>query len=69
LLKLNRWIEHKKKIVANLGSNKTKADNCYLGPILNTLFRKWFPLFEVPLLRTLIPKKLVSPTSQERQVV
>jgi hypothetical protein len=48
--------------------SKTKVDNCYLKPILNILFRKWFPISDVPSLRTTTPEKLVSLTNQERQV-
>jgi hypothetical protein len=46
-------------------ATKTKANNYYLGHILNIVFRKWFFLFKVPSARTTIPEKSISPTSQE----
>ncbi len=49
-------------------TNKIKANNCYLGPISDILFRKWFLLSKVPSPRTTTPKELVSPTNQECQV-
>ncbi len=45
--------------------NKTKVDICYLGPILVVLFRKWFPLFEVPLLKTTTPNENMSSARQK----
>jgi hypothetical protein len=52
----------------NMVTNKIKANNCYLGPISDILFRKWFLLSKVPSPRTTTPKELVSPTNQECQV-
>jgi hypothetical protein len=48
LIELTCWTKHQKKATINLVSNKTKAVNCYLQPILDILFGKWFPLSEVP---------------------
>jgi hypothetical protein len=65
LVRLIHWIERQKKTTTNPISNKTKANNCYSRPILNILFRKWFPLSEVlsPITTTL--EELLSPASQE----
>jgi hypothetical protein len=52
LVELTCWIKHQKKAVANPISSKTKANNYYSKPILNVLFRKWFPLSEVLSLKT-----------------
>ncbi len=51
-----------KKLV-NLISSKTKVDNCYLAPILDILFKKWFPLSKVPSLKTTTLEEPMSPTS------
>jgi hypothetical protein len=50
------------------GFSKTKTNNRYSRPILDILFRKWFPLSEVfsPIIETL--EEHVSPTNQKRQV-
>jgi hypothetical protein len=50
---------------ANPISSKTKANNCYLRSILDILFRKWFPLSEVPSPKTKTLEEPMSPTSQE----
>jgi hypothetical protein len=63
LVELTRWIECQKKAVTNLVSSKTKVDNCYLRSILDILFRKWFPLFEVPSLRITTLEEPMSPTN------
>jgi len=68
LLELTRWTKCQKKATINLVSSKTKIDNCYSRPILNILFRKWFPLSNMPSPRTITLEKIVPPTSQERQV-
>jgi hypothetical protein len=68
LVELIHWIECKKKTIINSVSSKTRANNCYSEPALDIMFKKWFPLFEVPLSRTTL-KIPISPTSQECQVV
>jgi hypothetical protein len=52
LVEFTYWTKCQQKATANPVSNKTKADNSYSKPILDILFRKWFPLFEVPSPRT-----------------
>ncbi len=53
-----------KKVVVNPISSKTKVENYYSWPILNIVFRKWFPLFEVPSPKITL-EELVSLTNQE----
>ncbi len=54
-------------VASNLMPSKTKVDNCYSKPILNVLSRKWFPLSEVPSLKTTTPKNLChQPTHNDR---
>jgi hypothetical protein len=65
LVKLTRWTECQKKVTANPISSKIKANNCYSKPILDILFKKWFPLFAMPSPRIETLKELVSPTSQK----
>jgi hypothetical protein len=65
LVELTHWIEcHTKATI----SSKPKVDHCYIGPILDILFRKWFPLFEVPSLGITTLEETMSPASQERRV-
>jgi hypothetical protein len=68
LVELTHWIECHKKVITNPISSKSEEDNCYLGPILDILFRKWFLLFEVPSPRIATLEEIMSPASQERQV-
>jgi hypothetical protein len=68
LVGLTCWIKRKKKIAINLVSSKTKANNCYSRPILDILFRKWFPLSKVPSPRTITHEELISLANQECQV-
>jgi hypothetical protein len=49
----------KKKTLANPVLSKTKADIYYSKPILDIMFRKWFPLSEMPSLIVTTPEKLV----------
>ncbi len=63
---LDRTLE---KTTINQIFNKSKIDSCYSRLILNILFKEWFPLYEVFSPKTATPKELVSPTSQEWQVV
>jgi len=61
------WInllEQSKKTTVNSVSTKAKVDNYYSGPILDILFRKWFPLSKVLSPRTTTPEEHVSPISQ-----
>jgi hypothetical protein len=58
----------KKKRTINPIFNMTKIDNYSLGSILDILFRKWFPLFEVPSPRITTLEKPMSLASQEWQV-
>ncbi len=67
--------EHVEKLVKNKimskahpVSSKTKANNCYLRPILDILFKKWFPLFEMPSPKTKTLEEPISPTSQKWHV-
>jgi hypothetical protein len=53
--KVKKFVKNKIMSKANPISSKTKANNCYLRPILDILFKKWFPLFEVPSPRTTTP--------------
>jgi len=55
----------KKKTTINPIFNMTKIDNYSLGSILDILFRKWFPLFEVPSPRITTLEKPMSLASQE----
>jgi hypothetical protein len=48
LVKPTCWIEHHKKVAVKLDYSKTKIDNYYSGPILDILFRKRFPISDVP---------------------
>jgi hypothetical protein len=64
LVELTHWTKCQKKVVANLISSKTKANNCYLGPILDILFRNWFPLSKVPSPKIATLKELISPAIQ-----
>jgi hypothetical protein len=65
LVELIRCTKHQKKIVLNLISSKTKTNNYYLGPILNIMFRKWFPINDVHSPRIAIPEEPMSPTNQK----
>jgi len=65
LVELTRWMERQKRATTNLIFNETKAYNCYLGLIIDILFRKWFPLSKVPSLKTITPKEPMSPANQE----
>ncbi len=65
LAKQTHWTKHQKKAIVNLVSSKTKVDNCYSGHILNILFRKWFPLFKMPSLRTITLEEPISPNSHD----
>jgi hypothetical protein len=53
------------------GSSQFSAwkNHCYLGPILDVLFRKLFPLFEVPSLRITTLEEPMSLVGQDQQVV
>jgi hypothetical protein len=51
VVELTRWTKRQKKATKPM-SSKTKGNKCYLGLLLDVLFRKWFPLFEMPLPRT-----------------
>jgi len=64
LVELTCWGKRKKKVTINLVSSKFKVNNYYSRPILDVLFRMWFPLFEVPSLRTITLEELVSLASQ-----
>jgi hypothetical protein len=66
LVESTYWTIRQKKTTASLVSSKIKIDNCYLGPILDIMFRKWFPLSKVPSPRTITPKQPTSLTNQER---
>jgi hypothetical protein len=55
IVELTHWIEHQKKTIFNLMPSKTKINNYYLGPILDVVFKKWFPLFKVLSPRTTTP--------------
>jgi hypothetical protein len=48
---------------------RTNVDICYLGPILNVLFRKWFPLSEGFLPKVATLEKHVSLMNHEQHVV
>jgi hypothetical protein len=65
MVELIRWIECQKKAATNVVFSKTKAYNCYLGPILDMMFTMWFHLYEVPSPRTTTLEELVSLASQE----
>jgi len=68
LVEFTRWIKCQKKVATILVPNKTKANNNYLVPNLDVLFRKWFPLFEMPSLKTTSLEEPMSPTNQKQQV-
>jgi hypothetical protein len=63
LVELTCWTKHYKKATMNPIFNKTKADNFYSRPILDILFRKWFPLFKVPSPKTTTLEKPMSQAS------
>jgi hypothetical protein len=65
LVKLTLWTKCQKKATTNLVPNRTKVDNCYSGPILDVLFKKWFPLSKVPSPRIITPKEHASPIREE----
>jgi hypothetical protein len=66
LVELICKIKCQKKVATNVIFSKTKANNCYLRPILDIMFQKWFPLFEVPSPRTTTLEKLVSLAKNDR---
>jgi hypothetical protein len=45
---LTQWIDHPKKVATSLALGNSKSMTCYLGPILDVLLRKWFPLSIAP---------------------
>ncbi len=68
-MELTHWIECQKKAITNLMPGRTNVDICYLGPILNVLFRKWFPLSEGFLPKVATLDKHVSLMNHEQHVV
>ncbi len=44
LVELIQWTNYQKKITTNLEPNNNKATTCYLGPVIDVMKRKWFPL-------------------------
>jgi hypothetical protein len=45
---LTQWIDHPKKVATSLALGNSKSMTYYLGPILDVLLRKWFPLSIAP---------------------
>ncbi len=58
LVELICQIKHQKKATTNPISSKTKANNYYSKHIQDIMFRKWFPLSEVPSPRIVTHKNL-----------
>jgi len=41
------WTNYQKKIVTSSTLGNNKIVTCYIGPIIDVLLKKWFPLFKV----------------------
>jgi hypothetical protein len=59
-------IDHHKKVTIGFTPGNIKINIYYSGPILDVIFKKWFPLSEVFLPRTTTLKEPMSSTCQKK---